>query len=392
MIPILVILLTCTVSFIDAKTKKRHKLSYLKFGGSANVHKRPFFYPKPSYRTYGKRKSFHSSSKWDASSVYELGWNTTLENLGLGPEELTITAKFTDTSNVTHMYFKHLVNGIQVNNHHAAIHLNKMQVIAFSSSFGTPEHLTKRDSEASILPPFANISDQDAIQIALKEYNIPLHKVPVILRYVEIPDGTLVYCYGVQLKNLQNWLMVYVDASDEQIIHVVDYLSSSKYKVVPFTESNPLTSLEIVENPDQKELSPHGWHRNTKTDGNNARVYSLLEPGNRRYYVDGSKSKEFVFDANFEQDPTEESNRNLAITNLFYIVNMMHDLSYAYGFNEESGNFQFTNFGNKGLGGDGVIVRAQMTTSTNDATFSAVFISNKSLKSINRALMARWVR
>ena len=37
----------------------------------------------------------------------------------------------------------------------------------------------------------------------------------------------------------------------------------------------------------------------------------------------------------------------------------MHDLSYVYGFNEESGNFQNNNFGKGGKDGDGIIAQAQ---------------------------------
>ena len=48
----------------------------------------------------------------------------------------------------------------------------------------------------------------------------------------------------------------------------------------------------------------------------------------------------------------------------------MHDLSTQYGFNEEAGNFQFVNLGGKGKGNDGLIARAQETSSINDANFA----------------------
>jgi extracellular elastinolytic metalloproteinase len=50
---------------------------------------------------------------------------------------------------------------------------------------------------------------------------------------------------------------------------------------------------------------------------------------------------------------------NASITELFYTVNMLHDLSYRYGFDEPAGNFQERNFGGKGRGNDAVIANAQ---------------------------------
>jgi len=58
-----------------------------------------------------------------------------------------------------------------------------------------------------------------------------------------------------------------------------------------------------------------------------------------------------------------------AITNLFYYNNMMHDVWYQYGFDEESGNFQENNYGNGGLQSDMVNADAQDGSGTNNANF-----------------------
>ena len=47
------------------------------------------------------------------------------------------------------------------------------------------------------------------------------------------------------------------------------------------------------------------------------------------------------------------------MTNLFYWNNIMHDVTYAYGFNEAAGNFQVNNYGKGGLGNDDVRAEAQ---------------------------------
>jgi extracellular elastinolytic metalloproteinase len=61
-----------------------------------------------------------------------------------------------------------------------------------------------------------------------------------------------------------------------------------------------------------------------------------------------------------------------AITNLFYWNNIMHDLFYKYGFNEESGNFQENNLGRGGKGNDAVIANAQDGAGYNNANFATV--------------------
>jgi hypothetical protein len=60
-------------------------------------------------------------------------------------------------------------------------------------------------------------------------------------------------------------------------------------------------------------------------------------------------------------------------TNLFYWNNLVHDLTYRYGFNDVAGNFQQNNYGRGGLGGDYVRAEAQDNangTSRNNANFS----------------------
>ena len=63
------------------------------------------------------------------------------------------------------------------------------------------------------------------------------------------------------------------------------------------------------------------------------------------FHVFDKKSElNFDFELDFDQDPI--GYQNASLTNLFYINNMMHDIWYQYGFDEESGNFQENNYGN----------------------------------------------
>ena len=48
---------------------------------------------------------------------------------------------------------------------------------------------------------------------------------------------------------------------------------------------------------------------------------------------------------------------------------MLHDISYQFGFDEKSGNFQQNNFAKGGKGGDRVVIKNQ-AYGTNNANFA----------------------
>jgi len=65
-----------------------------------------------------------------------------------------------------------------------------------------------------------------------------------------------------------------------------------------------------------------------------------------------------------------DSFRRGVVTQLFYTSNWYHDVLYALGFDEASGNFQTNNFGKGGAGNDRVLADAQDGSGTNNANFS----------------------
>ena len=122
------------------------------------------------------------------------------------------------------------------------------------------------------------------------------------------------------------------------------------------------------------------WHNDGSstygyTRGNNACAYldiDRLNPGNcgaaTNYAQEdfpGSKTYEVSYDPSAE--PTTEDNKRAAIVNLFYWNNLIHDFLEGYGFDEASGNFQVSNFGLGGFGGDPVRAEAQDGSGTDNA-------------------------
>ena len=71
------------------------------------------------------------------------------------------------------------------------------------------------------------------------------------------------------------------------------------------------------------------------------------------------------------------ANRAVAVQNLFYLNNVIHDKLYRHGFDELAGNFQINNFGKGGAGNDAVQAEAQDGGGTDNANaaLGLVFIS-----------------
>src|SRR5690606_19071499 len=80
---------------------------------------------------------------------------------------------------------------------------------------------------------------------------------------------------------------------------------------------------------------------------------------------------DFLAEADFTASPGTDGNRAVAVQNLFYLNNLIHDRLYGWGFTEGAGNFQQTNLaGEGGLDGDRVSAEAQDGAGLNNANFA----------------------
>ena len=148
--------------------------------------------------------------------------------------------------------------------------------------------------------------------------------------------------------------------------------NSDTYKV--FTNSPLVTPQAVVQGPGAGNLqSPAGWVSGTTTTGNNVDAYLDRDNNNAADATNGrptSATKDFQFTFDLTAAPTTTTNQNAAVTNLFYLNNVIHDELYRHGFNEAAGNFQTNNFGKGGAGNDPVNAEAQDGGGTSNANFS----------------------
>ncbi|MBN8640584.1 MAG: T9SS-dependent M36 family metallopeptidase [Flavobacteriales bacterium] len=155
---------------------------------------------------------------------------------------------------------------------------------------------------------------------------------------------------------------------------------SGSYRVLPFTTESPNHGpRELIVNPHNATASPFGWHDTngvegaefTITRGNNVHAFEDLDDDDDPdlgLSPDGGPTLTFDYPYLGTNTPAIEY-LDAATTNLFYMNNIMHDVFYQYGFDEESGNFQMTNYGNSGQGDDYVLAQSQDGGGINNANF-----------------------
>ncbi len=189
--------------------------------------------------------------------------------------------------------------------------------------------------------------------------------------------------------------------STEDVGNSIQTLPSNKYRIYNLPYESPIdpgATHQLVTKGGDTLASPDGWHKvgNTitynYTHGNN--VWAFQDPSptpeggvpsadpTRTAFPTNTiggvypLTEPFVFDYPLYLNTQPPVYQNAAIVNLFFWNNLMHDVSYYFGFDEASGNFQESNTfstGTRGgataLGADEVWAQAQDGGGTNNANF-----------------------
>ncbi len=179
--------------------------------------------------------------------------------------------------------------------------------------------------------------------------------------------------------------------TNENIANSPTIVNTANYRVVPYPAESPIHAggtPVVVSNP--WDLSGAGnnattlkWHSVGTTNyditrGNNvwAQEDRAAANGTSTAQATSTTSPDplsFDFVPNFTITPTQTTpvqNQQFNTTNLFYWNNIVHDITYQYGFDEAARNFQADNMGRAGIGGDYVKADAQDGGGTNNANFA----------------------
>ncbi|MBP7184774.1 MAG: T9SS-dependent M36 family metallopeptidase, partial [Saprospiraceae bacterium] len=155
--------------------------------------------------------------------------------------------------------------------------------------------------------------------------------------------------------------------------------SAGTYNVFPLPLESPIQgNRQILTDPFDVVASPYGWH---DTNGAAGAEYQITRGNNVHSYLDvngddatdggepnGTSTLDFDFPYDNNNEPAVQS--AAATVNLFYMNNMLHDITYNYGFDEVAGNFQKNNYGHGSAGNDNVLAEAQDGSGTDNANFS----------------------
>ena len=330
---------------------------------------------------------------------------------GLRPgdlEDTVVRDEYRSAHNgVTHIYLRQRLNGIEVVNGDSNVNIDREGRVFFagtrfvsnlvgrananSPSIGALEallsaakHLELQPNELELLQSIGG----PAAAAIFSRGGISLEEIPVKLMYLPTDKGEvrLVWEAVVRLPDGQHWYDLFIDALTGEVLEKFDWIANEaagepEYDAIPLPAESPLDSPQTtVVGPSDSTASPFRWHDTdgvagaefTDTRGNNVSALTDLDGNNFPFgetRPDGGAGLIFDFAWDPLLGPTDGTNKEAAVVNLFYWNNIMHDVLYQYGFDEPAGNFQENNYGNGGSAGDQVQADALDGSGTNNANF-----------------------
>ena len=233
--------------------------------------------------------------------------------------------------------------------------------------------------------------------------------IPLVLKYWNTGDGLeLIWETAIQPHGSEHWWVLRSSAQSGQLLdqqdlvlfcdfghaghfcqgHEQEIAGAAEQQLLPIlpaqynvfslpVESPSHGNRSMVIDPSDSLASPYGWHDD---DGQSGAEYTITRGNNVYAYEDENDNDQpgfspdgtaqLNFDFPYATTNTVAANQSAAITNLFYMNNMMHDIWYHYGFDEAAGNFQNNNYGRGGTAGDYVLAEAMDGGGTSNANFA----------------------
>ncbi len=335
-----------------------------------------------------------------------------------------------NTSGATHLYFHQTYQGIPIINGVANVAIKDGAIKSMGNRLVSNLKARIQNTAPSLSPQQAIEKAAQALQLdapqnlralepispqhfVYNKGNISKENIPVQLVYYATQEGKIKLTWDLSIYTLdaQHWWSAKIDAQTGELVQVVDWVvhcnfehgegPTTSHTHIQQNTHHATPSPETVQQPDQYTVyalplespshgnrtivtnpadilaSPYGWHDDngitgaeyTITRGNNVYAYEdtsdIDGPG---FSPNGNAVLEFNFPFIVNNNPG--AYQSAAITNLFYLNNMMHDIWYHHGFDEASGNFQTNNYNRGGLGFDEVQAEAQDGSGTNNANFA----------------------
>ncbi len=335
---------------------------------------------------------------------------------------------------VTHIYFLQQLNGLPIHNAIININIaSDGSVINLGSRFipDVANAVVSNEVSVSAIEAVVRVAAELGLDLAaqpqiqetiggsaqrviLDDAGISQEPIPVQLMYQPTNSGVyLAWDMTINELSSQHWWSIRANAADGRILSQHDWVVHENahqdsdipaaripietaetsqnllwnsaesvpesYRVFAYPLENPDDGPDTLElNPFDITSNPFGWHDTnglagaefTITRGNNVYADSDLDANN---IPDGNApdgGAGLVFDHPYFLDMDPSTYLTASIVNLFYWNNIMHDITYLYGFDEPAGNFQEYNYGTASIDGDSVLADAQDGSGTNNANFA----------------------
>jgi len=311
-----------------------------------------------------------------------------LRDRGAAADQLRVISEAPASDGVTHLRLEQRVDGLRVYGAYVKAALGKdgeiIQVIDRTAPVGpvAQARVTEREALAAAFASHGYVGAAGA-QLGIAgnvltfAAGADFHRAPSVERVVyvdasgNLQTGYVVETWTVRHNQLDETL---VDGSGA-VVSVEHRTSNDRYNV--FIEDPGKGAQEIVTGGIPAE-SPSGWlgagaQTTHNITGNNTHTYLDTDANNTPDTTTGGvavANGDFLTVADLTQSPATVSNRNVAVQNLFYLNNFIHDVLYRHGFNEAAGNFQINNFGKGGAGNDPVNAEAQDGSGLDNANFA----------------------
>jgi len=300
----------------------------------------------------------------------------------------------TKHNKVHHAYLRQLFNGYEIFNADLNINTWNKKVLSVGHSFyyGKLPETTGEKTAVEALVAFAKhigieVNEAD-LTVSIGATNAEqiikgfpkVEEVKATRGYLIVENGqALESVWDLQVDLYDNWFDAQVSAVDLSVVALYDWVHDiNTIEAYPVGVNDPDDGARKVEQiPAKRDSSPLGWNDQgegrtfTDTRGNNVFAQENFAGGSawiNNGRPDGGKSLDFVFPLDLTKEP--KLYIDAATTNLFYWNNIIHDIFYEYGFDEESGNFQENNFAKGGLGNDAVQANCQDGSGQNNANFA----------------------
>lgn len=323
------------------------------------------FHPKSSYQTFGSGVE-QPLIRRDNGGLEAAALTFVESQLNVNSSSVDFKSGYSADSN-GYAYIRQKHDNIPFANAVANIAYKDNKVVAFGHSFVNISKI------ASSTPRITVASAITTAQTALKgTYN----GFPTTIEYLVQEDGSVALTYVIQVRDKKAgiWAEAFVDAHSGQFLSSTNFVTYASYRVLPITEQNITQGIEVLTDPQDLIASPLGWHndgtnKTTDTSGNN--VIAFLDANMSATTPESSDGLVFDYVQDPSVDPQVPDNQKAATTNVFYVVNTVHDISYRYGFTEDAFNFQQTNPpGTGGIGGDRILASVQNSLGIDNAAFA----------------------